>query len=431
MKNLVKYFAVSSLLLAMLSGYSVASANQNPTNNIDAVYVASQLGQPLRAVVLLEQGAAISTKMASSQAYVDRGLALPDLTKLKFDFVKEKARPFLRISSNAAFDNPAQTVLLEVTKNGITEVQEYALLVDLPGSQAESVPTTAEKFVVATAKSQVKIKPAMKMAKKIAADNKDVKINPADSKSFDAALTTINKRLDNLEKGQEQLVKQFAETDKKLIGLMEKVVAMSPSVGDKKMVDAALTQQTKPTVTTDMKQNKNKVKAEAVEVVAPVLPDLPASVTAKIEKVEKVEEKAQPSQSDKKKKDVAKVAASEEALTQMSVNITPQTSTSATVPPTTKVDKPVPTEADKSTVAVVGDQKMEVKKADPLVAAKAKKEFKPAPIIEEKSMQDQVLDNPLLLGGGLAGILALVGIPFFVKYRKTKIMANSTPEYTV
>ena len=424
MKKLIKSFAVSSLFLAMSAGFSVASAGTS-----DSVYVTSQLGQPLRAVVLLEQGPAVSTKLASSSAYSDRGLALPDLSKLQFDFVKEKARPFLRITSSAAFDSPAQTILLEVSKNGITEIQEHSLLLDLPGSAvAEYKPLAANTSDVS--KVKVKQKPVVAVAKKMPADgsdNKDTKsvsaVVQSNAKGFDAALTTINKRLDALEKGQSQLFQQFAETDKKLVSLMERVVALPSSVVPTAKVDKAPAAQVKNDTKDPKIEDKSVKKQDVAQVIKPAkpevkevkvaLPDMPANILAKAETdVKKAMKPDAMAKADQSTEDTAASGAGV-VLPQISVNVTPGA----------KSEKVVDTTASPSPVVKTD--------AAPAPVVKPKKEFKPAPVVvQEKSIQDQIMSEPLILGGGVLALLALIGAPLFMNMKKKKAMAN-TPEYTV
>ena len=426
-------------LAASMSGSAMANTASPATlSSSDAVYVSSHMGQPLRAVVLLEQGSAVTTKLASSASYEERGMALPDLNKIKFDFVKEKARPFLRISSEESFDSPAQTILLEVTKNGVTEIQEHSLILDLPGTDIKNsgaLKAQLEKTDAKVVVAKVAPKPKAKIASTSQSDKvAKVAVSAADAKAFDGSLQRINQRLDALEKGQADLIQKFGETDKKLVSLMEKVAllpnksipmnSVKMESGSDKAANAANTV-AKSTAEKDSKIGK-------VE-----LPEIPG-----VKMVEKTAQVPGASVQDVKGSKDAKpgaIAKTEQAA--ISINVNSDTGSAQVVESgnTANVATSANTSSSAANPVLKAEKSLEVKDGSKdeskstVVAANAAKPKKamPAPIIEpEKSFMDKALSDPYWLIGGVLLLLAIVGVPLLQRQKKTSLMAKPA-EYTV
>ena len=179
-------------------------------SNADTVFVSSRLGQPLKATVLLPQSAS-GLKLAPAEAYQAKGLPLPQLEGLSFDFAKtEGGRPFLRISSATGYESPAQTLLIEQTTGSEASLLEYAIFVD--PTEPGQASTANQKQMTATPQKP----PA-------------VKRKPISKQTFNARAASVNQRLAALEKGQKELFKRFEETDRKLNLVLDKIQSDKPT----------------------------------------------------------------------------------------------------------------------------------------------------------------------------------------------------------
>jgi hypothetical protein len=236
MKKYNTLIAPSLLFLAILSSFNANSAPDGAPQP-DRIFISSSIGEPLKAVVFFEAASAGSVQMAPASEYKNRGLGLPDLDSLQFDFKHDGVRPFIKISSIKPYDTPAKTLLFSVQKaDGSRVIEEYSLILELPGQS--TLPMTIETSLSPSAPAQVISSPipAQSMTSPAPASLQSnvgtatmqsaVKptstIATSDITSFNKKIALINKRLTKLEAGHEMLLQRFAETDVKINSLIDR-----------------------------------------------------------------------------------------------------------------------------------------------------------------------------------------------------------------
>jgi hypothetical protein len=341
--------------------------------NTDTVFVSSKLGQPLKATVLLPQDAS-SVKLAPAEAYQAKGLPLPRLDGLSFDFSKtESGRPFLRISSPSDYESPAQTLLLERLVNGKSEILEYAILVDPLDVSYQSLPKPTASMATPTPVHEAQI---VKKTKPVMS-----------KKAFNAATKTVNQRLSALEKGQAELFKRFEVTDKKLNTVLDKLQLQ--------------VEKEKPTLVTPSPAKESPTVKKAAIQPAP-------AVEVAVVKPSEAPVEAKPL----KKTDDVSVS--------VSVNGNEAPVANKTVTPS----EPLP--------AAPPSASTEKQNTAPVPAASKPKKViqinEPPPA--EPTLIETVMNEPLYMGGGLAAVLALILAPFGIRRLRNK-KSSSMTSYTM
>jgi hypothetical protein len=257
-KKMGMKFIFSPLLLMVLTTLlplHVSSQSTSPStvpSHTPQVFVSSALGEPLKAIVFFEPGGVNSVQLAPASEYAARGLDLPAVEHLQFDFKHDGQRPFLKVQSDKPYDTPARTLLFSIKRlDGSSFIQEHTLLLDLPGTTSEST-VLLPSSTIAVPSSQATPSSGFSDLKSITPVSKPAlaTLSSDEALRFNRKLGLINKRLSTLEAGQAQLFHQFSETDKKLSALIDKFEAKSIAKPDSKPVATpVLTPTAIPTVT--------------------------------------------------------------------------------------------------------------------------------------------------------------------------------------
>lgn len=443
-----KLFKVAGLYAVLLSAWMQADAA-----GLGRLTVQSALGQPLKAEIELysvskDELPSVSAKLASTDAFRQARIErLEALSGLRFSVdQRQNGQPIVRISSSAPIADPFLDLLIELNWASGRLLREYTLLLDppvesKPAAQQEPPAQPAPPIMAAPAepkpaesKPAKPAEPAKKPAKEEAKAEKPMakEYGPVQKgetlRAIAIKLRTPGASTDQMMVGLFQANKEAFFNDN--MNLMKKgevlkvpdfeslMLMASPSQARKIVHEQAAAWRAAHDKSAEAAASKDKAAASGkVEAAKPEAKPEAAAPKKDVLKLSKGEPVAGAMSAERQRAMEEDLAAKSRALKEAQDRIAHLEKTVKDLQRLAELkgeQKPVAPEAKPTTPAVP----VEAAKPEP------KPEAKPAPApapVPEPSLVDEIMGNPLYLGGGLAGVLllALVGIKL-ARSRKEK-----------
>lgn len=452
-----KKFKIAGLLAVLLSAWMEADAA-----GLGRLTVQSALGQPLKAEIELysvtrDELPSVSAKLASSDAFRQARIERSDaLNGLRFSVEQRpNGQPIVRISSSAPVSDPFVDLLIELNWASGRLLREYTLLLDPPieakPAERPAPPAPPVTATVTESKPAAQAKPA-EPAKAPAAEPKldkpmakeygpvkqgetlraiaiQLKAGDASTEQMMVGLFQANKEsfadgnMNRLKKGEVLEVPDFESL----------MLMASPSQARqmvREQVSAWRAGQPKP----GEEASAAKDKAAATGKIEPSKPEAQPSAAAPAKDVLKLS-KGEPATGGKADaKTAERLHAMEEDLAAKSRALKEAQDRVAQLEKTVKdLQRLVELKGQQAAALPVP----EAKPAEPPVPVVPSETAKPVPPpapapvpapVPEVSLIDEILANPLYMGGGLAGVLllALVGVSIS-RRRKQRAVAQEVP----
>ncbi|MBI5938572.1 MAG: hypothetical protein HY850_12105 [Betaproteobacteria bacterium] len=444
-----KKFKIAGLLAVLLSAWTEADAA-----GLGRLTVQSALGQPLKAEIELysvtrDELPSVSAKLASSDAFRQARLERMDvLNGLRFSVEQRpNGQPIVRISSSAPVSDPFVDLLIELNWASGRLLREYTLLLDPPVEAkpaerpAPSAPpvtaTVTESKPAEPAKaSAAEPKPDKPMAKEygpvkqgetLRAIAIQLKTGDATTEQMMVGLFQANKEafadgnMNRLKKGEVLKVPDFESL----------MLTASPSQARQTVREQASAWRAgQPKLGEEVSAAKDK--AAATGKIEPSKPEAQPSAAAPAKDVLKLSKGEPATGSKADAKTAERLHAMEEDLAAKSRALKEAQDRVAQLEKTVKdLQRLVELKGQQAAAVPVP----EAKPAEPPVPAVPSEAAKPVPPpapapapVPEASLIDEILANPLYMGGGLAGVLllALAGISIS-RRRKQKAAAEEVP----